>query len=332
MTTPTHEKFLPEEHTARLPRPFILRRLHSILGLWLVIYLCEHLLVNSRAAFFYADDGKSFISLVNKIHNTPYLKAVEIIFLGLPFLVHGIWGIKYALTSKPNAHRTNKASPELPQYKRNRAYSWQRVTSWLLVIAIIAHVIHMRFLHYPVIVEHGKESHYLIRTANGPGLKLVAEKLDVRLYDLQEINERKQQVDSQRKELEKIKEEGSLDENYYRKLNRYQNERAWVEGAEKKPLAKGELLADAPSAGAAIFLTVRETFTNPLLVILYSIFVIAAAYHAFNGFWTFMITWGVMLTRRAQRVFHKFTTLLMWIVSLLGLLAAWGTYWTTLFQ
>ena len=68
------------------------------------------------------------------------------------------------------------------------------------------------------------------------------------------------------------------------------------------------------------------------MVILYSILVIAATYHAFNGLWTFMITWGVTITRRSQRIMRFITTTMMTIVMFLGLISAWGTYWTTVFQ
>ena len=158
----SHRAQATREDTRRaLPRSFILRRLHSILGVWLVIYLCEHLLVNSQAALFSFDDGEGFISLVNRIHNYPYLKAIELVFLGLPFLIHGIWGVIYIKTGKFNSFPTPYTQPALPQYKRNRAYSWQRITSWILLVGIAAHVIHMRFVDYPTVVHHGEQRIYL---------------------------------------------------------------------------------------------------------------------------------------------------------------------------
>ncbi len=280
MTTPLHEKEFPVDEKIKLPRPFILRRLHSLLGLWLVVYLFEHLLVNAQMALYFQNNGSSFVNMVNKIHALPFLKAIEIIFLGLPFLIHGAWGITYARQAKLNAHRTEGKTPGLPQFKRNRAFSWQRITSWLLIVGIVAHVVHMRFIEYPTVTYQGDQKEYAFHLPYDPGLPEVAQKLSV-----------------------------SLSES-----------------------AKGEVLAVAPSAGAAFFLIVRETFTHPLMVILYSILVVAATYHAFNGLWTFMITWGITLTRRSQRAMRLLTTTLMALVMLFGLMAAWGTYWTTLFQ
>ncbi len=279
MATPLHEKHF-ESDEVKIPKPFILRRLHSLLGFWLVLYLCEHLFVNSQAAFFFEDQGAAFIAAVDKINNLPYLRVIEILFLGLPFLIHGIWGIQYAWRAKLNAHSTNGSKPALPQYKRNHAFSWQRITSWILLVGIIAHVVHMRFLEYPHHVEKGDQLFYAIRVREDPGLEKTVHKLKASL----EINE------------------------------------------------KGEKIALAPTIGSAFFLVVREAFKSPLMVLLYSIFVLAAVFHGFNGIWTFMIKWGITLTRRSQRVMRMITSVLMGILLFLGLMAIWGTYWVTQFQ
>lgn len=327
MTTPVREKSFPTDKALKLPRPFLLRRIHSLLGIWLVIYLFEHLLVNSQAALFFEDDGYGFVSMVNKIHAIPYLKVVEVLFLGVPFFIHGVWGILYALSGKLNAHKTDGTKPSLPQYRRNRAYSWQRITSWLLVVGILAHVIQMRFIEYPVKIQKGDVGQYMVPLKADRYLPLVAEKIFVKLYDQQEIDEKKATL---RKEEEKLKGMSEQEEGYFPLLNEVQEEQEWQKGAAQKPLQEGEVLAVAPSAGAAFLLIVRQTFKSPLMVILYSLLVVASAYHGFNGVWTFMITWGVTLTRRSQARMRALTSILMGVVMILGLMAAWGTYWTTL--
>ncbi len=45
-----------------------------------------------------------------------------------------------------------------------------------------------------------------------------------------------------------------------------------------------------PNFATASLLVVRDTFKNPWMVIIYSIFVITACYHAFYGLWTASIT------------------------------------------
>ena len=128
--------------------PFVWRRVHSLMGLWLVIYLIEHLIVNSQATLWIGDDGSGFVKLVNSLEGLPYLQVIEIVFIGIPLVLHGYWGVKRALTAKGNARRTDGSAPSLP-YGRNRAFTWQRLTSWILLIGIIAHVVQMRFVQMP---------------------------------------------------------------------------------------------------------------------------------------------------------------------------------------
>jgi succinate dehydrogenase / fumarate reductase cytochrome b subunit len=331
MTTPVKERQFESDEKLKMPSAFIWRRLHSILGLWLVLYLFEHLLVNSQAALFFQDDGYGFVTAVNKLEALPYLKVIELVFLGLPFLVHGIWGMYYAWTAKPNSYRSNGSLPELPQYKRNRAYTWERITAWLLVFGVVAHVVHMRFWSYPVFVEQTGKQNYMVRVSYDRGLPLVAEKLNVKLYQAQDIQHKQEELKNHEEELEKVTAEPS-NEAYVNLLDQVQSKKQWLQAARKKKLKPGEVLGSSPNPGGAFFLMVRETFKSPLMVILYSIFVITAAYHAFQGLWAFMIRWGITLTRRSQKRMRTITHFLMGLVMLLGLWAAWGTYWTFQFQ
>lgn len=276
MATPVVEKKFESDEEFKLSKPFIMRRLHSLLGFWLVIYLFEHLLVNSQAALFFLDKGHGFIKMVNKLEDLPYLAVIEWLFLGVPFFIHGIWGLKYALTAKYNSHKTDGSRPALPQYRRNRGYTWQRITSWILFFAIILHVAQMRVFDGPKKVD----SQHLYVVQKDAGIEGVVKELN-----------------------------GTF-----------------------KEIEKNKLEVAVPTAGAAFFLLVRETFKSPLMVLGYSIFVIAACYHAFNGLWTFMIKWGITLTRRSQKRMRTFANILMYVTMFLGLMAAWGTYWTTLFQ
>lgn len=322
----------------KLPRPFVLRRLHSLLGLWLVVYLFFHLLVNSQAALFFEDEASAFIASVNKLESLPYLRVIELLILGLPFFVHGLLGIVYALRSKFNDHRTDGSQPSLPQYKRNRAYSWERITAWLLVFAIILHVVQMRFVAYPLELLQSGNNSYMVRLGLDKALPRVAEKVHVELFTKQELRAKQKQLEGLYYQLEQLKsklapsEEIKTHDPVLELQLHYEDLKEWLMSAEKRSLGKNEVLAVAKSPGAAMFLVVRETFKSKLMVILYSLFVIAAAYHAFNGLWTLMITWGIALTRRAQKGMRKVTNVLMAVVTLLGLIAIWGTYWTIQFE
>ena len=74
----------------------------------------------------------------------------------------------------------------------------------------------------------------------------------------------------------------------------------------------------------------RDTFKNPLMILLYTGLVLAACFHAFNGLWTCMISWGITLTARSQQLMRSFATFLMVVIASLGLAAIWGTYWFNL--
>jgi len=301
-----------------LPRPFVLRRLHSILGLWLVIYLCEHLLVNSLAALTPIDDGSGFIGMVNRIHRLPYLRVIELLFLAIPFIAHAIWGIIYALRSKSNSYGSRDKKPVLSQYRRNRAFSWQRITSWILLVGILAHVVQMRFLHNPPVAHRGIETSYLTRLNSDPSLYAMADKLDLTIYTQKKLKEKSAQLKVLENQLEAKESIALADE--------VQEDKEWLHAASKRSLGPGQVIVDAPNAGTAFLLVVLQTFKSPLMVLLYSILVVASCYHAFNGLWTLMITWGVTVTRHSQARMRQLTLLLMAITTFLGLLAIWGTF------
>jgi succinate dehydrogenase / fumarate reductase cytochrome b subunit len=282
--------------SATLPKEFIWRRLHSLMGLWLVLFLIEHLFVNSQAALLLGDNAQGFVRMVNSIHNLPYLPLIELFLLGVPILIHLIWGVRYLFTSEPNSWK-RKEKPSLPEYGRNRAYTWQRITSWILLIGIIGHVVKFRFLDYPLSLEQGIHTTYFVRLTVDKGLYTVADRLGASIYSGQTILEKKAD---------------------------------WAEILQKKPLHGNEVIGVTDNFATASLLTVRDTFKHPLYVGLYTVFVLAACFHAFNGFWTFLISWGVVLNMASQQRALKLAMLLMAAVTFLGLAAVWGTYWINL--
>jgi succinate dehydrogenase/fumarate reductase cytochrome b subunit len=178
----------------RLPAAFIWRRLQSLMGLFIVFFLIEHLLTNSQAALLIGDDGSGFVRGVNFIKNLPYLPAIEIGLLGIPFFIHIVWGIHYLLTAKPNSYGDSGKEPYLPHYPRNHAYTWQRLTSWILLIAIAAHVAQMRFIDYPASAKRGATTYYAAPVSLDEGIYTVAKRLNVALYTAQQIQHERQQL------------------------------------------------------------------------------------------------------------------------------------------
>ena len=241
---------------------FIWRRVHSLMGLWLVLYLAEHLLVNSQAALWLGEEGSYFVRMVNSLESLPYLPAIEITLIGLPLAIHAVWGIHRAFTAKSNAH-------QLP-YARNRAFTWQRLTSWILLVGILGHVVQMRFWEAP----HKVGEAYVVHVTDDAGLAPLAQRLGVTLR-----------------------------------------------------IESTHVVASAPTPGKVMLLMVRDTFKSPWMAAAYTIFLLAAAFHAFNGFWTFLITWGAILSYRSQRAMIPVSVLGMGLFTFLGCAAIWGSYW-----
>lgn len=301
------------ESSKTLPKPFILRRLHSATGFFLVLYLIEHLLINSQAALL--PNGTSFIDAVNAIHALPFLPIIEIGLLGIPIAIHACLGIAYLREGRMNSIKGDGTTPYLPEYPRNRAYTWQRITSWILLLAILGHVIHMRLIEYPTAARPGPITpenplHYMVRLQKDAGLQSLAKRLGVILYTKEEIARSKMAWETVEKKPGDRKQ--------------------WFAALENRSLQPGEVIASSPNFGTAELLMVRETFKMPLMIALYTIFVLSACFHAFNGVWTFLITWGVTLTPRVQNYSLYLCLFLMYLVAFLGLSTIWGSYWINL--
>jgi len=306
------------------------------MGLWLVLFLMEHLLVNSQAALLLGDNAKGFVDGVNAIHNLPYLPVIEIVLLGVPFAIHAVLGIKYLFTSKSNASGTDGSKPALNKYSRNHAYSWQRITSWILLIGLILHVAKFRFIDYPDSVNQGAHSYYFIPVTVDKGLYTVASRLGVNLYSQDEIT-------AERKEFEDRHDEQSLveaaktfpnsstfdpqEQMILNSAQNYQQKLQWLQVLEKQKIDRDQVVAVAKDFGTASVLAVRDTFKSPIYVGLYTLFVLAACFHGFNGLWTFCITWGVVLRVAAQQRILRWAWGLMIVITFLGLASIWGTYW-----
>lgn len=306
-----------------VPKSFLWKRLQSLAGFGLVLYLMQHLFVNSQAALFFGEDGIGFIRAVNAIQELPYLLVIEIAVLGIPFVIHGWWGLKYLQTSKANSIVNDGKNPYLG-YGRNHAYTWQRITSWILLVGIIAHVVHMRILEYPVKAREGIDRFYMVRVDADSGLYTVSERLGVKLFSPADIEKAKSNLPKTLDRPENPSPEWLVKEQNIRQ------QQDFVKGLAARPLKEGQYIAVAKNFGTAELLMLRETFKIPVMMALYTLFVLAASFHAFNGLWTFMITWGVTLTQRSQHLMLKFSKFLMIVVGFLGLITIFGTYWINL--
>lgn len=315
-----------------VPSAFVKRRLHSIAGIWLSLYLIEHLLVNSQAALFIGENGHHFIHEVDSIQDLPYLIFIEIFLLGVPIAIHLYLGIEYLFTAKMNSFPTDGSKPSLQQYPRNHAFTWQRITSWILVFGIIAHVIHMRIIEYPHHATQGGTRDYMTRLHFDDGLYTLSQRLNFTIYDKNQIDKFKDEFEKHiNPPVSEIPYESPLAKKLITEQQHKEHEE-WIKALESKPLKKGEVVAVTKDFGTAELLMVRDTFKMPIMLVLYTLFVLGACYHAYNGFWTFLIKWGITLTERSQRLSRYVTTAIMLITAFFGLAAIWGTYWINLKQ
>lgn len=334
---------------AVIPREFVWRRLHSLMGLWLVLFLLEHLLTNSQAALWLGSDGSGFIRMVNALHNFPYLQVIEATLIGIPIAIHLVWGVKYALTAKGNAHRSSGKTPSLPSYGRNRAYSWQRITSWILLVGLVFHVAKFRFIEYPASVSVGDQTAYFVKLEMDDGLYTLAYRLNVDLYDAQAIAKEihlfeqrsdektlleaastlQTEVKNKWRGVESLPFDGQK-EMILQSAQKYRLSEKWIQTIKTFNLKENQVIAESLSFGTATLLTVRDVFKSPIYIAFYTVFVIAACFHALNGFWTFLLTWGLVVRRAAQKSMLTVTIALMILLVLLGLSSVWGTFWFNL--
>jgi succinate dehydrogenase / fumarate reductase cytochrome b subunit len=260
-----------------------------------------------------------------------------------------VWGVKYALTAKGNARKTDGSTPSLPSFGRNRAYSWQRMTSWILLVGLICHVVKFRFLEYPESISQGNQSFYFVKLDMDDGLYTLAYRLNVQLYDGEALE--KEEMDFHQREEEKAlleaasflqKEKKDLvsgieptnfegqKEIILQSAQKYRFQEKKVELLKKFSLKPCQVVAESSSFGTATLLTVRDVFKSPIYIGLYTIFVMAACFHAFNGFWTFLITWGFVVRRAAQKSMLTVSIGLILFLTFLGLSSVWGSFWLNL--
>lgn len=306
------------------PAAFFWRRLHSFTGLVLIAFIIFHLLTNSQAALFIGDDAAGFIRDANWIHDLPYLPVIEFVVILLPFVIHSLWGLKYLWTGKSNSLPTDGSKPQLQGYARNQFYTWQRLTSWILLIGVIGHVGQMRFADYPAAAQIENHKYYVTNVSFDEGLYTLAARLNFSLLT-------KEQVLHQQKSIEQLNLYANPSTPVELLANQWiEQKKLWLKALESKPIGPGEIVALTPNFGTAELLMVRDTFKSPIMMGLYTGFVIAAVFHAFNGLWTFLITWGLLLSDRSQLYMKWISVALMFILGAMSLSAIWLTYWVNL--
>jgi len=198
---------------------FALRKLHSLLGLLPIgAFLAFHLFENSLAV-----KGKDHFTehVIHKIGDMPYVELMEVFFIALPILFHGLYGLWIWWTGKSNLRQYGHA--------RNWMYVLQRISGAIALVFIVTHVYQTRF---QVLIGN---------------------------------------------------------------------------------LSKDELYEQ-----------MIAVFSNPLLQAWYGLGLVACVFHLANGIWLFLITWGITIGPRSQRISTFVTAGIGVVVLLLGVRALFG--------
>lgn len=178
-------------------KSYLYRKIHSLLGVIPVgFFLVEHLITN-YSAFKHGPEG--FIEDVRWLNSLPLILGLEILFIWLPLLYHGVYGLYVAFTARNN--------PGEFGYFRNWMFVLQRVTGVITFLFVAWHFFQTRFQ-----VAIGNTTH---------------DELGVTMHDIA---------------------------------------------------------------------------TNPVFFAIYTISVIAASFHFANGIWSFLVSWGITVGPRAQRI------------------------------
>jgi succinate dehydrogenase / fumarate reductase cytochrome b subunit len=113
-------------------RDFVLRRLHSLTGIFPIgLFLLEHFYTNAKAQY----GADAFNRAVEDLWGIPYLWAAEIFLIALPILFHGIYGLFITYQGDP-LH----PAPGYRTRYRALAYLLQRLTGVGLLVFIGYHV------------------------------------------------------------------------------------------------------------------------------------------------------------------------------------------------
>ncbi len=196
----------------------------------------------------------------------------------------------------------------------------------------------MRVIEYPANASIGHQEYYMVLVNLDNGIYTLSNRLDVQLYDHNKIQIQKKIVDEEAgffkglygKDLQEPIQEEKIKE--LLEKQKIEDDESFLDALEKHPVRNNQAIAVAKDFGTAELIMLRETFKIPIMIALYTVFVLTACFHAFNGLWTSLISWGVTLSVKSQNLFRKICYGLMLIFSFLGLSAIYVTYWINLKQ
>lgn len=121
-------------NTVQSPYHFLIRRIHSLLGLIPIgLFLTFHLILNS-----FAQAGpEQYNKIIAAMQDFPGIILIELLVIFIPIAFHAIYGSWVVYTGQANIMRY--------RYARNWFYIIQRISGIYTVIFVVVHVYVLRF-------------------------------------------------------------------------------------------------------------------------------------------------------------------------------------------
>ena len=120
--------------TTQKPYHFLIRRVHSLLGLVPIgLFLIFHMVLNLSAR----GGPEMYDKVIGTMRSFPGIIVVELVVIFIPIFLHAIYGLWVVFTGQSNVLNY--------KYARNWYYLIQRISGVYTFIFIIAHVCLLRF-------------------------------------------------------------------------------------------------------------------------------------------------------------------------------------------
>lgn len=120
--------------TTQKPYHFLIRRVHSLLGLVPIgLFLTFHMFLNLSAR----GGAELYDKVIGTMQSFPGIFIIELVVIFIPIAIHAIYGTWVVYTGQSNILRY--------KYARNWFYIIQRISGLYTVVFIIIHVYLMRF-------------------------------------------------------------------------------------------------------------------------------------------------------------------------------------------
>lgn len=182
------------------------------------------------------------------------------------------------------------------RYGRNLAYTLQRMTAWILLAGLAFHVIQFRFVLYPIQVTIQGKIFYAVSFDAARYPSVVQEITGFFIMNVP-FAEGGPQITEQ-----------------------------FLQEKDRALFASHKSYIFTPEAGKAFLYAVRNALGSLWMAIFYTLFVIAAVFHGFNGVWTFVSRWGIIISSRYLRLCQILCYVGMCVVMAMGISVIWNMY------